>query len=193
MTGAPDAGGGAGAAAARSVPLAPGVSLTDDESAALARVLSALGAEMGRDLGRVFAGMSAGLDLRAVMRLPDGTADLLYAQAHARVAAGDMGRATELFLALTLIDPSRVDAWLGLGICQRRVGSVEAARLAFETAAALDGGGAAAAFHLAELSLATGDRDGAARHLAAFEAAPASAVKARLAVEVERLSAAATG
>ena len=164
--------------------------MTGDEGGALAKALA--GASAGAtDLGPLVDAVRAGATVLAALGLPAGTADLLYAQAHARFAAGRPGEALPLFHALCVLDGRAVDHWLGLGICLRHAARTDEARIAFQTARRLDPDAPSPAYHMAELLMQAGEVAAARVCLDVFARAPMGPAKASLAAGAARLAAAA--
>ncbi len=141
------------------------------------------------DVSTVFGKLLDGQEMSAALGLPEGTAALLYAQAHARFNNGHVEDALALFQALTVLAPSGKDHWLGLGICLRLSGVFAGARLAFATALELEPQCPAATYHLAELAFAQGQLSEAGALLVAFSGLPETATKQNLAAEARRLGA----
>lgn len=161
--------------------------LSDTAQAELEATLADL-SEGGRsDLVGVFRALLSGQDLSGALGLPDGTADLLYAQAHARLNVGQTTDALALFQALAALSPKVKDHWLGLGICLRLTGAFSGARLAFATAREVQPDCPAVHVHLAELALVEGRREDAAVLMRHFIALPETVLKSRLASEAQRL------
>lgn len=163
--------------------------LSDTARAELDATLAELSAGGRNDLVSIFRALLDGHELSAALGLPEGTADLLYAQAHARFNAGQVTDALAMFQALAALSPKVKDHWLGLGICLRMTGSLPAARLAFATALDIQPDCPAVTYHMAELALADGRRDESVSLLRRFAVLPDSALKARLAAEAQRLAA----
>ena len=163
--------------------------LTDTARDELEATLAELTSGGRGDLVAVFRAVLDGQELSAALGLPAGTADLLYAQAHARFNAGQVTDAMAMFQALVALSPKVKDHWLGLGICLRMTGALPGARLAFSAALELQPDCPAVTYHLAELALAEGRRDEAASLLRRFAALPEAGLKSRLAAEAQRLSA----
>ena len=164
--------------------------INGDDGGALAEALA--GASVGAsDLGALVDALRSGATLLAALGLPAKTTDLLYAQAHARFAAGRPVEALPLFHALCVLDGRAVDHWLGLGICLRHAGRMDEARIAFQTARRLDPDAPAPAYHLAEFLMQAGEVAAARVCLDVFARAPMGPAKASLAAGAARLAAAA--
>lgn len=161
--------------------------LSDTARAEMQAALADLSSSGRGELVEVFEALLAGHDMGAALGLPEGTAALLYAQAHARFNGGEVTEALGLFQALTVLAPQGKDHWLGLGICLRLAGSLGGARLAFATAQEIDPECAAVAYHQAELAFAEGRLADARGALARFAALPDSGVKQRLGHEAQKL------
>lgn len=163
--------------------------LGDSARAELEATLADLSAGGRSDLVTMFRAMLDGQEMSAALGLPAGTADLVYAQAHARFNAGQVTDALALFQALVALSPKVKDHWLGLGICLRMTGALSGARLAFTAALDLQPDCPAVTYHLAELALSDGRRDESKSLLRRFAALPDGALKTRLAAEAQRLAA----
>ena len=163
--------------------------LSDTARAEMDATLADLSAGGRSDLVAVFRSLLDGQDMSAALGLPAGTADLLYAQAHARFNAGNVTDALALFQALAALSPKVKDHWLGLGICLRMTGVFAGARLAFAAALDLQPDCAAVTYHLAELALADGRREEAVVLVRRFFALPDGGLKTRLSAEAQRLAA----
>lgn len=163
--------------------------LSDTARAEMDATLADLSAGGRSDLVAVFRSLLDGQDMSAALGLPAGTADLLYAQAHARFNAGNVTDALALFQALAALSPKVKDHWLGLGICLRMTSVFAGARLAFAAALDLQPDCAAVTYHLAELALADGRREEAVVLVRRFFALPDGGLKTRLSAEAQRLAA----
>jgi tetratricopeptide (TPR) repeat protein len=163
--------------------------LSDTARAEMDATLADLSAGGRSDLVAVFRSLLDGQDMSVALGLPAGTADLLYAQAHARFNAGNVTDALALFQALAALSPKVKDHWLGLGICLRMTGVFAGARLAFAAALDLQPDCAAVTYHLAELALADGRREEAVVLVRRFFALPDGGLKTRLSAEAQRLAA----
>jgi tetratricopeptide (TPR) repeat protein len=151
-------------------------------------VLLALMKDVDLDVAGIFAALRKGHTLVAALGLPEGTVDLMYAQAIARFGAGDRAAALSLFQALSFLAPDVRDHWLGLGICGRALDQLDLARVAFETAVALAPHTAAPRFHLCEVQCQKGDWKAAAVQAKGFAEAAMAPEKASLAPEMKRLA-----
>lgn len=164
--------------------------LSDTGRAELGETLAELSQGGHADLVAVFRGLLDGKEMGAALGLPEGTAQLLYAQAHARFNGGHVTDALALFQALTVLSPGVKDHWLGLGICLRLTDALATARLAFATAREIAPDCPAVMYHQAELDLAEGRLAEAAALMRAFAALPETGLKTRMAAEAQRLVAA---
>lgn len=150
-------------------------------------VLQVLVKDIDLDVAEIFSGLRQGKPLIEALGLPEGTVDLLYAQAVARFGAGDTQAALTLFQALSFLQPETRDHWLGLGICGRALDQIAVARIAFETAVALAPETAAPRFHLCEVLCQLGQWREASAQAKAFAQAAMAPEKASLASEMKRL------
>ncbi|WP_163850640.1 tetratricopeptide repeat protein [Pseudooceanicola aestuarii] len=170
-------------AAARQLPY------SDETLTAMRAALARLEAEGGRDYLALLDGMLDSGSLRAALGLPEESVDALYAQAFARFNAGDARGARQVFQALCLLAPERVDHWLGFGICLVMDGEETGAALAFDAAVDLAPDAPAPRYHRAELLCRARRWAEARRDVAAFAALEDSPARTRLAAEVQRLAA----
>lgn len=164
--------------------------LNPAERAALVEALAAGTPTAGRDLAAVAEKLLDGKDMLGALNLPPETVDLLYGQAFARFNAGATQQAALLFQALCALSPDRSDHWLGLGICLRRQGLLDAALTALATAEALvPEGSTALDFHLCEIACARQDWSSAKSRVRAFAARPENRAKTQLLGDMRRLAA----
>jgi tetratricopeptide (TPR) repeat protein len=187
------------------------MSPTETQDAAESRDVSSIGARFGLDAedAELMAGLCSGLlqeagiggdqflarlgqgdDLGAALGLPADLTEFLYARAHRWFTVDRADRAEPLFRALCVLDGQIADYWIGLGICLRLRDSLDAAALAFGTAARLRPQWAVPAFHAAELAIRNGDYGGAAGHLARFRQTADHDIPERMSAEAARMAAA---
>lgn len=121
--------------------------------------------------------------------LPTGASEVLYARATQWFGVGRPERAEPLFRILCLIEGGSADFWVGHGVCLHLTDRVEAARLAFETAARLRPDWALPHVHLAAVALRDRRRDQARRALERFRALADDSVPDAMHGEARRLSA----
>lgn len=167
--------------------------LGPDGLRAFREVLEDVSDACDRDLLALFDKVAAGDDLLGALGLPDGTVDMLYAQAYARFNAGRLPEALQLFGALVLLAPKVRDHWLGAGICLRMAGNHEAAGMAFDTALALAPDCPAVAFHRLELACHRTRWHEARVEIERFGKSAQGSLQDRLAPEVQRYAALVAG
>ncbi|WAJ30502.1 tetratricopeptide repeat protein [Antarcticirhabdus aurantiaca] len=157
-----------------------------------ARTVASLAQEMlsgsGVDATRFFAALDAGEGFGAALGLTPPVLEALYARAYRWFTVGHPEKAEPLFRALCVADPGNADAFVGLGICLRLLGRVDAARLALDTAARLRPDWAVPTFHLCELALACRDDAAAARHLEDFRNRARADTPAAMSAEAARFA-----
>lgn len=121
--------------------------------------------------------------------LPAGASEVLYARATQWFGVGRPERAEPLFRILCLIEGGSADFWVGHGVCLHLTDRVEAARLAFETAARLRPDWALPYVHLAAVALRDRRGEQARRALERFRSLADDSVPDALHEEARRLSA----
>lgn len=143
-------------------------------------------ADQGINGGALFKRLGRGEGLAGALGLTPAILDALYARAHRWFAVGHPEKAEPLFRVLCVVDPALADYWTGHGICLRLLNQIEAARMAFQTAARLRPDWSVPAFHLCELSILRGDIGAASDHLARFKASADAQTPAQMRTEAAR-------
>lgn len=166
--------------------------LDQEDTAMMVGLCSGLLQEAGIDGDQFLARLGQGDDLGAALGLPAELTEFLYARAHRWFVVDRIDRAEPLFRALCVLDGEVADYWIGLGICLRLRDSVDAAAIAFSTAALLRPQWAVPAFHSAELAILGGDYGKAAADLARFRAAADDTIPERMTAEAGRMEVALT-
>ncbi|WP_294641428.1 hypothetical protein [uncultured Aureimonas sp.] len=168
--------------------------LEPGESATVVRLLGEALAGFGPQGHRLAAALGADTSPAAALGFSRGALEALYARATQWFAVGRRERAEPLFRLLCLLDGGDADMWVAHGVCLHIADRIEAAELAFRTAAALRPTWAVPSFHLAAIALRTGD-GAEARRLSALFAVQAEAdplVPLSMRREAERLAIAVT-
>ncbi|MGQ3211766.1 MAG: hypothetical protein ACT6U0_11515 [Shinella sp.] len=164
--------------------------LDREDATLMVSLCSGLLQEAGIDGDRFLARLEQGDDLGAALGLPAELTEFLYARAHRWFTVDRIDRAEPLFRALCVLDGEVADYWIGLGICLRMRENLNAAALAFSTAALLRPQWAVPAFHAAELAVLAGDYGKAAIFLTRFRETADSTIPDRMAAEAARMTAA---
>lgn len=162
--------------------------LDRDDAALMVGLCSGLLQEAGIDGDRFLARLEQGDDLGAALGLPAELLEFLYARAHRWFTVDRIDRAEPLFRALCVLDGEVADYWIGLGICLRLGDSLDAAALAFSTAALLRPQWAVPAFHAAELAILAGDYGKAALYLTRFHETADPTIPERMVAEAARMA-----
>ncbi|WP_378940815.1 hypothetical protein [Mesorhizobium sp. ANAO-SY3R2] len=162
--------------------------LKGQDALMMVALCSGLLQEVGISGDQFLARLEQGDDVGAALGLPSELTEFLYARAHRWFMVDRVDRAEPLFRALCVLDGQSADYWIGLGICLRLRGSLDAAALAFSTAARLRPHWAVPAFHAAELAIQTGDYGGARGYLARFHEAPDQDIPERMRQEAARMA-----
>ena len=162
--------------------------LDGEDAELMAGLCGGLLQEAGIGGDQFVARLERGDDLAAALGLPAGLSEFLYARAHRWFTVDRADRAEPLFRALCVLDGQVADYWIGLGICLRLRDSLDAAALAFSTAARLRPQWAVPAFHAAELAIRNGDYGDAAGHLDRFHQTADHDIPERMGVEAARMA-----
>ncbi|MDX8355148.1 hypothetical protein [Cognatiyoonia sp. IB215182] len=143
--------------------------LSPDAAKAAAQVFAACTAKFGIDGDSIFQSFLATGSFKSALGITDASIEALYGRAHQHFMIGQYRRAEEIFRSLCALDRSRIDFWLGLGICYRIRGDDAALRI-FDQAAAIDPSHAIPHFHRFDIFMRREDWDAAADACKQFEA-----------------------
>ncbi|MEL7389108.1 MAG: tetratricopeptide repeat protein [Pseudomonadota bacterium] len=125
--------------------------------------------KFGIDGNAVFQSFVRTGSFRTALGITDASIEALYSRAHQRFLIGQYRRAEEIFRSLCALDQSRVDFWLGLGICYRIRGEDDAALRIFNQAAAIAPSNAIPHLHRFDIFMRREEWDAAAAACALFE------------------------
>lgn len=144
--------------------------LSSDAVNTAAQVFSACTARFDIDGDKIFRSFLATGSFKTALGITDAAIEALYGRAHQHFLIGQYRRAEEIFRSLCALDRSRVDFWLGLGICCRIRGDHDIALRLFDHAADIAPTHPIPHFHRLNIFMQHEDWDAAADACAQFEA-----------------------